>query len=155
MSMKILKASKLNLEQREMIRQLWNTEYPQNLAITPIAFDEFLDASVSQTHMFVLENGEEIVGWAYIFDRDGDRWFSIIISHSHQGRGLGKMLLNLIKEKENHLYGWVIDHPHDRKQNGQPYLSPLSFYFKNGFTALTHERLENEKISAIKIEWKK
>ena len=41
------------------------------------------------------------------------------------------------------------------QQNGQPYLSPLTFYINNGFTALPHARLENEKISAVKIEWKK
>lgn len=155
MSMKIIKASMLSAEQKDMICQLWNTEYPLNLAITPTAFDEFLEASASQTHFIILENEIELVGWAYTFDRAEDRWFSIIIGHAHQGKGLGHVLLNLIKEKETHLNGWVIDHPRDRKQNGQPYLSPLSFYLKNGFTALPHARLENEKISAVKIEWKK
>ena len=145
----------LRSEQKEMICQLWNTEYPQNLAITATAFDAFLESSASQTHFLILENERDLVGWAYTFDREGDRWFSIIISHQHQGKGLGHVLLNLIKEKETCLNGWVIDHPHDRKQNGQPYLSPLSFYVKNGFTALPDTRLENEKISAVKIEWKK
>ncbi len=155
MSMKITKTSTLRTEQKDMICQLWNTEYPQNLAITTTAFDAFLASSASQTHFLILENERDLVGWAYTFDREGDRWFSIIISHLHQGIGLGNVLLNLIKEKETHLNGWVIDHPHDRKQNGQPYLSPLSFYVKNGFTALPNLRLENEKISAVKIEWKK
>ncbi|HSF89677.1 MAG TPA: GNAT family N-acetyltransferase [Saprospiraceae bacterium] len=155
MSMKITKATKLSAELKDMICQLWNMEYPQKLAITPTAFDEFLEASASQTHFLIMENEKDLAGWAYTFDRDGDRWFSIIISHAHQGKGLGHVLLNLIKEKETQLNGWVIDHPHDRKQNGQPYLSPLSFYVKNGFTALPDTRLENEKISAVKIEWKK
>ena len=119
------------------------------------AFDEFLEASASQTHFLVIENERDLVGWAYTFDREGDRWFSIIISHAHQGKGLGHVLLNLIKEKETCLNGWVIDHPHDRKQNRQPYLSPLSTYVKKGSTALPDTRLENEKISAVKIEWKK
>ena len=100
-----------------MICQLWNTEYPQNLAITATAFDAFLESSASQTHFLILENERDLVGWAYTFDREGDRWFSIIISHQHQGKGLGHVLLNLIKEKENRLNGWVIDHPNDRKQN--------------------------------------
>ena len=155
MSMKITKSTKLSGAQKDMICQLWNMEYPQKLAITPSAFDEFLEASASQTHFLIIENERDLVGWAYTFDREGDRWFSIIISHAHQGKGLGHVLLNLIKEKETCLNGWVIDHPHDRKQNGQPYLSPLSFYVKNGFTALPDTRLENEKISAVKIEWKK
>lgn len=155
MSMKIIKASMLSNEQKDMICQLWNTEYPQNLAITSTSFDEFLEASASQSHFLILENEKDLVGWAYTFDRESDRWFSIIIDHPHQGKGLGHVLLNLIKEKETRLNGWVIDHPHDRKQNGQPYLSPLTFYVKNGFTALPHARMENEKISAVKIEWKK
>ncbi len=155
MSMKITKSTKLSGAQKDMICQLWNMEYPQKLAITPSTFDEFLEASASQTHFLIIENERDLVGWAYTFDREGDRWFSIIISHAHQGKGLGHVLLNLIKEKETCLNGWVIDHPHDRKQNGQPYLSPLSFYVKNGFTALPDTRLENEKISAVKIEWKK
>ena len=121
----------LRSEQKEMICQLWNTEYPQNLAITATAFDAFLESSASQTHFLILENERDLVGWAYTFDREGDRWFSIIISHQHQGKGLGHVLLNLIKEKENRLNGWVIDHPNDRKQNGQPYLSPLTFYINN------------------------
>ena len=155
MSMKITKSTKLSGAQKDMICQLWNMEYPQKLAITPSAFHEFLEASASQPHFLIIENERDLVGWAYTFDREGDRWFSIIISHAHQGKGLGHVLLNLIKEKETCLNGWVIDHPHDRKQNGQPYLSPLSFYVKNGFTALPDTRLENEKISAVKIEWKK
>ncbi len=155
MSMKITKATVLRSAQKDMICQLWNAEYPQNLAITSSGFDEFLEASDSQTHFLILENERDLVGWAYTFDREGDRWFSIIIGHAHQGKGLGHLLLNLIKEKESHLNGWVIDHTNDRKQNGQPYLSPLTFYVKNGFTALPHARMENEKISAVKIEWKK
>lgn len=155
MAMKIIKASSLSPEQKDMICQLWNMEYPQKLAITITAFDEFLEASASQTHFLIMEDETTITGWAYTFDREDDRWFSIIISEAHQGKGLGHVLLNLIKEKETRLNGWVIDHPHDRKQNGQPYRSPLSFYIKNGFTTLPHARLENEKISAVKIEWKK
>ena len=111
MSMKITKSTKLSGAQKDMICQLWNTEYPQNLAITATAFDAFLESSASQTHFLILENERDLVGWAYTFDREGDRWFSIIISHAHQGKGLGHVLLNLIKEKENRLNGWVIDHP--------------------------------------------
>ena len=155
MSMKIIKASKLTPEQKDRICQLWNMEYPQKLAMTLSTFDEYLQASFGQTHYLILETNKGIIGWAYTFDRLGDRWFSIIINKLHQGKGLGHLLLNLIKEKESQLNGWVIDHGHDRKQNGEPYLSPLSFYVNNGFTAHPNTRLEDEKISAVKIEWKK
>jgi len=114
MSMKIIKKSILISEQKEMICQLWNMEYPQNLAITPTAFDEFHEASASHTHFLILENESDLVGWAYTFARASDRWFSIIISNAHQGKGLGHVLLNLIKEKEGHLNGWGINHPQER-----------------------------------------
>ena len=78
MSMKITKSTKLSGAQKDMICQLWNMEYPQKLAITPSTFDEFLEASASQTHFLIIENERDLVGWAYTFDREGDRWFSII-----------------------------------------------------------------------------
>ncbi|MCB0473527.1 MAG: hypothetical protein KDC56_10755, partial [Flavobacteriaceae bacterium] len=59
------------------------------------------------------------------------------------------------KEKETELNGWVIDHDNDYKINGELYKSPLNFYLKNGFQKSSDRRLELEKISAVKIKWKK
>ena len=103
----------------------------------------------------VLDDASEIVGWACTFDRDGDRWFTILINSLYQRLGIGRMIMNLVKEKESRLNGWVIDHPYDIKQNGESYESPLPFYLKNGFIVQPGIRLENEKISAVKIEWRK
>jgi len=155
MSMKITKSGTLSYAQKEQVCMIWNNEYPQKLAINPTAFDEFLQVSTGHTHYLIVEDNRGIIGWADTFDRGGDRWFSIIIDGSHQRKGLGHLLLNLIKEKENRLNGWVIDHHNDIKQNGEPYLSPLSFYVRNGFAVHPGTRLEDEKISALKIEWRK
>ncbi|MFT4741942.1 MAG: hypothetical protein ACI9L9_002739, partial [Marivirga sp.] len=51
--------------------------------------------------------------------------------------------------------GWVIDHSNERKSNGRLYISPLNFYLKNGFKKLSRNRLELDKISAVKIKWEK
>ncbi len=153
--MKIIKTSVLGPEQKENIRYIWNREYPQQLAVTPSSFDEFLISSSNQTHYLIVSEETVIIGWAFTFDRAGERWFSIIIDTAFQRNSYGHLLLNLMKERESHLHGWVIDHPRDVRQNGEPYHSPLSFYLRNGFMMLPDIRLEDEKISAVKIEWRK
>jgi len=153
--MKIIKTSLLDPEQKERIRRLWNEEYPRQLAVSPVSFEAFLRTTDRQNHYLIISVVNELVGWAFTFDRAGERWFSIIIETSHQRKGYGRVLLDLLKEKESVLHGWVIDHPHDVRQNGTPYLTPLSFYLQNGFTSLPGIRLEDDKISAVKIVWKK
>ena len=41
----------------------------------------------------------------------------------------------------------------DLIKNGKVYKSPLVFYLKNGFEIIENERLELEKISAVKVRW--
>jgi len=153
--MKIIKTSLPDPKQKERIRELWNEEYPKQLAVSSESFDAFLLTTDRQNHYLIISVANEIAGWAFTFDRAGERWFSIIIETSHQRKGYGCVLLQLLKEKESVLNGWVIDHPHDVRQNGLPYVSPLSFYLQNGFTTLTGIRLEDDKISAVKIVWQK
>ena len=64
-------------------------------------------------------------------------------------------MLNTLKNDENTLNGWVIDHNSDKKLNGNIYQSPLEFYIKNGFETLSETRLELEIMSAVKIKWTK
>ncbi|MFZ1675748.1 MAG: GNAT family N-acetyltransferase, partial [Saprospiraceae bacterium] len=139
----------------ETIVYLWNREYPGRISTTKEGFDEYLNASGGQIHFLMLDDANEIIGWAYTFDREGDRWFSIIINSLYHGIGLGRMMLEHMKENESRLNGWVIDHDDEIKQNGEPYESPLAFYLKNGFEVYTDIRFENEKMSAVKIVWEK
>jgi GNAT superfamily N-acetyltransferase len=155
MSLKINKTSVLNPVQKESICHLWNKEYPLKLAITLPAFDEFLGTTSEHTHYLITSDESGLIGWAFTFNRSGERWFAMIIDGAYQRQGLGHLLLNLIKDKEHKLNGWVIDHPNDVKRNGDPYPSPLAFYIRNGFTAHPETRMEDEKISAVKIEWRK
>lgn len=153
--MKIIKSNTLTKSQKESIGFLWNREYPRQLAITAEGLDHFFEDTTAHTHFMVLDDADEIVGWAFTFERDGERWFSIIINTLYQRLGIGRMVLKLLKEKETSLNGWVIDHPHDLKQNGEAYESPLAFYLKNDFVIQRDIRLENDKISAVKITWQK
>ncbi|MDJ1506896.1 GNAT family N-acetyltransferase [Xanthocytophaga agilis] len=141
--------------QKASVLKLWNEEYPQKLQYASVAeFDKYLDGLEDKTH-FLLREDEEIIGWAATFKRDEQRWFAILISSVVQGKGYGKKLLNALKEHETHLLGWVIDHNKDSKANGMPYCSPLVFYEKNGFVIQPEIRFESEKMSALRIEWKK
>ena len=70
-----------------------------------------------------------------------------------QGKGFGMLLLDELKKNKLILNGWVIDHQNYLKQNKEPYLSPLFFYTKNGFLVENDIRIENDKISAVKIRW--
>lgn len=85
--------------------------------------------------------------------REGEDWFAIILDSKIQGKGNGSLLINEIKKKNTSLNGWVIDNENEVKQNNEFYKSPMPFYIKQGFTILTETRIENEKMSAVKINW--
>ncbi len=149
----IIETAFLSGEQKEKIIQLWNREYPAKLAVTGEGFDLYFQNLSSPKHFLLYDIGDEIAGWAFSFDRDGDRWFSIIVESQSQGQGLGKILLDVLKENETQLNGWVIDHDRDTKTDGRPYISPLEFYLKNGFQICTEARYESNELSAAKIQW--
>jgi GNAT superfamily N-acetyltransferase len=147
---------KLSKSQKQEICDLWNNEYPEKLNYRNLAdFENYLKNLSKQSHIIMVDKDQNIKGWYFDFIRENEKWFAIILDSKFQGKGLGKKMLNLVKEKESELNGWVIDHSNDKKQNGEIYESPLSFYLKNGFEILVKNRLEHEKISAVKIKWKK
>ncbi|MDG2448671.1 MAG: GNAT family N-acetyltransferase [Saprospiraceae bacterium] len=138
------------------ILSLWNNEYPIQLNYNTLSdFESFLKPLTDQSHIVVVDDNQRIQGWYFDFIRDNARWFIIILDSNVHGQGLGTQLLNKAKEKKSQLNGWVIDHSDDKKRNGQFYQSPLNFYMKNGFKLLSDNRIENETISAVHIEWKK
>ena len=154
--MQFIKTSKLSKSQKQEICDLWNNEYPEKLNYRNLAdFENYLKNLSIQSHIIMVDKDQNIKGWYFDFIRENEKWFAIILDSKFQGKGLGKKMLNLVKEKESELNGWVIDHSNDKKQNGEIYESPLSFYLKNGFEILVKNRLEHEKISAVKIKWKK
>jgi GNAT superfamily N-acetyltransferase len=153
--MKVITEKILSTEQKVNICQLWNNEYPEKLSYEKISdFENYLDNLTQTKHYLLVNENQNINGWAFTFLRDNEIWFAIIIKSEVHGKGFGTLLLNELKNIEKELNGWVIDHENDIKLNGENYKSPIEFYKKNGFKILSENRIENEKISATKINWK-
>ena len=153
--MKIIEKDVLTLEQKDSLMQLWNNEYPERLHLNTIEdFDLYLNGLTNTKHYLLVDDPNKIIGWTFTFLREDENWFAIILDHQIQGKGNGSLLMNEIKSKNNCLNGWVVDHENEVKQNGDFYKSPMPFYIKNGFTILAETRIENEKMSAVKINWR-
>jgi len=152
--MEIYVTSLLTIDEKEVIYKLWNNEYPDKLSFNTISdLDAYL-ATLPNIKYYLLKNEmNEIEGWAMKFNMDDQSWFAITIDSKVQGKGKGTFLLNKLKEGEEVLNGWVIDHENDARQNGEKYKSPVSFYLKNGFSIFPELRLEIPILSAAKIIW--
>lgn len=151
--MEFIPLPELSKEDKETILKLWNEEYPASLSYTYSEFETYLEALTDQFHVVVKSENQTIEAWYFDFIREGERWFAIIVGSRLQGKGLGSKLLDLAKEKRAELNGWVMDKEAVQKNNGELYKSPLRFYLKNGFDHHENERLENKKMSAVKIKW--
>tara|TARA_R110002167_G_scaffold128570_6_gene310915 strand:+ start:839 stop:1321 length:483 start_codon:yes stop_codon:yes gene_type:complete len=154
--MEFIKTSTLSKSQKQALCDLWNNEYPEQLTYQTLSgFEIFLKNLTEQSYIILVDHNQNIKGWYLDFKRENEKWFVLILDASFQGKGLGRKMLDLAKEKETALNGWVIDHGNDKKLNGESYKSPLNFYLKNGFELLSETRLELEKISAVKIKWER
>ncbi|MEM7087428.1 MAG: N-acetyltransferase [Bacteroidota bacterium] len=154
--MKFIKTTILSKTSKVQILELWNNEFPEKLNYPALTdFENYLSNLKDQSHILMLDEHEQIKGWYFDFVRDKERWFAIIMDAEMSGKGFGTQLLNLGKENQTVLNGWVIDHSNEKKRNGETYISPLNFYLKNRFLLLPESRLEFQKLSAVKIQWKK
>jgi len=154
--MKIIETTHINDAHKQAAHRLWNEEYPTQIAHKNIGeLEHYLSQLQEARHLLAVTDAGEIAGWAFAFNRDGKRWFAIIISNSAQGAGLGSRMLNKLKENETVLNGWAADHDDDKKQNGEVYRSPLGFYEKNGFEIHKDLRLAHPNLDVIKITWRK
>ena len=154
--MKVIKFENLTERQREQIVKIWNAEYPSNLKFSDQdAFNQYLEELDDLVHYYVNGDKKELIAWLATFNRQEEKWIVMLVDPTQQKKGLGTLLLNNVKQDEAELYGWVIDHNKDRKENGDPYSSPLNFYVRNGFEVLKDIRFENGKLSAVKIKWTK
>lgn len=154
--MYVSKTAELTVEEKEIVLNLWNKEYPENLGFKTIHNLDLYLSTLSQLNYYFLKSDPgKIDGWAMVFGREDENWFAITIDGSVQGLGKGTFLLNKLKEDREVLNGWVIDHDKDRRKNGEVYRSPLPFYLKNGFKVFPEIRLEIPILSAVKISWQK
>lgn len=152
--MKLIQCSRLSESEILEVFKLWNNEYPERLSFESIKeFETYLNELNEQHHLLLVNSERKIKGWYFDFKRDNEKWFAIILDSNLHGKGFGTKILELAKQKEHELNGWVIDHNKDKKKSGELYNSPLNFYLKNGFIKLSAVRLELDKISAVKIKW--
>lgn len=152
--MNILHTNNLTIEQKISVSLIWNQEYPQQIMMeTLIDFESYLSELIDEDH-FLYADGE-VLGWAFKFTRNKEKWFAIILDSSIHHKGIGTMLLNKLKDGETELNGWVVDHNKYKKANMEPYFSPLPFYIKNGFQVLKDVRIQSPKLSGVKIKWEK
>ena len=87
--MRIVEQDGLSGEQKARIIQMWNAEYPAILSYSDVSgFDEYLNRLGDKKHFLLLDEKNEIAGWAITFDRENSRWFAIIIDEKIQGRGI-------------------------------------------------------------------
>ena len=153
--MNLIHTQTLTENQKETIRRLWNEEYPKKLNHAESSdFEAYLEKLSHPYHILLIENNS-IKGWYFDFIRENEKWFAMIIDGKEHGKGYGTLLLNLAKEKEPELNGWVIDHNEEIKHDGTVYQSPLEFYRKNGFIVKPQIRLELNTLSAVKMKWTK
>ncbi len=154
--MKPLTTTHLSTVQVQQLLLLWNKEYPEQLAYNDIAgFRSYLSGLTDPAHFLLFDEDSYIRAWAFTFTREAERWFAIILDESVQGKGVGTQLLSALKQNETCLNGWATDHDRYFKKDQTPYRSPIDFYLKNGFKLCDDVRLETEKLSAVKITWKR
>lgn len=87
--MNITVAKELTLSQKEAVLYIWNEEYGEKLMKTMEAFEEYLSKLGNVQHFMMYDKADVLVGWAITFDREGERWFAIIMDGSVQGKGYG------------------------------------------------------------------
>jgi GNAT superfamily N-acetyltransferase len=142
--MNIVQKEVLSLQDKEVLCELWNNEYPEKLSYQTIEdFNLYLDGLINTKHYLLIDDENKIKGWV-----------AIILDEKIQGNGFGSLLIKELKKNKTILNGWAVDHENDVKRNKEFYKSPLMFYIKNGFTICENSRIENQKISAVKINWK-
>src|SRR5690349_14300776 len=120
----------LTKDQTNQIDCLWNEVYPVKLKNR---FGLLLNDISEYNHHVLLNEADQVIGWAVAFLRDEEIWFSVLVSPANQNKGYGKMLIDSLTQNYKNLCGWVIDHNNDLKQDGSIYYTPMQFYQKNSF----------------------
>lgn len=152
--MNFIHTNTLSTQQKKEIIHLWNKEYPKRISYQSIKeFEAYLDKLLDKHHIILVDENNALKGWFVDFIRDDERWFAMILDSSSQGKGLGSKFLDLAKEQNTVLNGWVVDNNDEVKQNGAYYKSPIRFYEKNGFQILSDIHIDKKEISGIKVKW--
>ncbi len=156
MAYRIITIDSLSDHLKARAHDLWNKEYPRQIQWQKISdFKQYLNSLLARRHRVILDQNDLMVGWYCDFLRDGQRYFAMIIDSGVQRQGFGSQLLKLAQAERCALQGWVVTTDQYIKGNGKPYLPPLAFYHKNGFSVDLDDRLDTETLSTVKIFWRR
>jgi hypothetical protein len=126
----------LTFGQTRSVLKLWNEEYPKQLNYKSVdELNGYLSGLAHVVHYLIINDDEDVLGWASKFSRDAQKWFVIIINSNIHGKGWGSKILQMIIAHEEEINGWVVDNDSYTKSDSSVYRSPLAFYQK---TALFH-----------------
>jgi len=136
--------------------ELWNREYPEVLQFENFSqYNTYLSGLEKPTHFMIKTEENSIIGWFFCFERDHDNWFGLLVHHQFQNQGLGKTLIKKAQTKYSKLNAWIVKDNIYKMYNGKTYKSPLNFYLKYGFRVVPNKYRKTDKISTIKIQWKR
>ncbi len=153
--MRYVTTSALADNHKARIYDLWNNEYPASIAFKKYEdFEKYIQGLKGQKHILLME-GKKIYGWYFEFDRNGERWFAMILDQCVQGRGYGSAMLRQGMKGNRSLSGWAVYSEGYKKSNGEQYRPPVDFYLKNGFEILHDIRYDTEVLKTVKIFWQK
>lgn len=100
--MKVIQTLVLTLEQKQSLFELWNAEYPERICYKELfEFESYLKELSELKHYLLVNDFDQILGWSFIFLRDHENWFGIIIDSKIKGKGFGTFLLEELKIKYN------------------------------------------------------
>lgn len=136
------------------LQRLWNAHYPQVLHKNTTQFMGYLNSLTHPRHFLITNVKKEIVAWMFCFTRNNEIWFGIMCYSQLQKKGIGSLLIHHAQKKYNALHGWVVINSDLMLPNGKPYISPLKFYKKLGFS-VTQESWKTEVLKSIQIRWQK
>ncbi|WP_438710168.1 GNAT family N-acetyltransferase [Aquimarina muelleri] len=129
--MEFIKLTQLSKAHKTEILTLWNNEYPEKLNYQTLTdFDNYLKNLKEQSHILIMDKSLNIKGWYFDFICENEKWFAILLDTDTQKKGFGTKILNLAKNKETQLNGWVIDHNNDIKKKWKTIQIPFRFLFK-------------------------
>ena len=144
----------LSKREREQILSIWNVEYPVSVHYKNLEeFDAYLAKQEEPRHYLMTDQNGNVVAWQGVFSREGARWLAILIDHKYHVLGVGRKLIRMAQADEKILNIWVVDREDRLLPSGEIYRSPIRFYEKLGFVQIPEIRLDNERLSAVKMQW--
>ena len=120
-------------------------DYPEELMDELIAAEtpEHVLERASWTHFYVVQEAEEIIGCGaigpYWGKEDESSLFTIFVHPDHQGKGIGRLIVETLEQDEFALRAKRIEIP--ASITGLPFYRKMGYSFKDGKDTVDEEHL--------------